>query len=224
MFPRVILHNEVSVDGRIDGFTPNIALFYELASHWKEDATLAGCDTLLKAMEAEQVENETNKVYKTTETNPKDSRPLLVVPDSSGRLKNWNHWRKQPYWKDGVALCSLATSKSHLDYLQEQHIRTIIAGHDHVNLKKALEELYEQYAVKVIRVDSGGTLNGALLRAGLVDEISVLLNPCLVGGASSNSLFRALDLPASGGTIQLLLTHMEKLRDDIVCLRYETLY
>lgn len=224
MLPRVILHNEVSVDGRIDRFTPNIALFYELASRWKEDATLAGCDTLLKAMEAEQVENEADKVYKSTEMDPKDSRPLLVIPDSDGRLKNWNYWRKQSYWRDGVALCSRITPNSHLDYLREQHISTIIAGDDHVDLKKALQELYKQYAVKVIRVDSGGTLNGALLRAGLVDEISVLLNPCLVGGASSNSLFKALDLTSSEGAIQLLLIHMEKLKDDVVWLRYETLY
>ncbi|MGD8534203.1 MAG: RibD family protein [Candidatus Aminicenantes bacterium] len=224
MLPRVILHNEVSVDGRIDRFTPNIALFYEVASHWKEDATLAGCDTLLKAMEAEQVKNEANKADKSTEIDPKDSRPLLVIPDSSGRLKNWNYWRKQPYWRDGVALCSLTTPKSHLDYLQEQHISTIVAGDDHVDLKKALKELYKQYEVKIIRVDSGGTLNGALLRAGLVDEISVLLNPCLVGSKGSNSLFKALDLTESEGTIQLLLTHMEKLKDEVVWLRYETLY
>jgi 2,5-diamino-6-(ribosylamino)-4(3H)-pyrimidinone 5'-phosphate reductase len=73
-------------------------------------------------------------------------------------------------------------------------------------------------------VDSGGTLNGALLRAGLVDEISVLLNPCLVGSKGSNSLFKALDLTESEGTIQLVLTHMEKLKDEVVWLRYETLY
>jgi len=35
----------------------------------------------------------------------------------------------------------------------------------------------------VVRVDSGGALNGALLRAGLVDEISLLVHPVLVGDA-----------------------------------------
>ena len=34
-----------------------------------------------------------------------------------------------------------------------------------------------------MRVDSGGALNGALLRAGLVDEISLLVHPVLVGDA-----------------------------------------
>ena len=34
-----------------------------------------------------------------------------------------------------------------------------------------------------VRVDSGGVLNGALLQAGLVDEISLLVHPLLVGDA-----------------------------------------
>ena len=34
-----------------------------------------------------------------------------------------------------------------------------------------------------MRVDSGGALNGALLRAGLVDELSLLVHPVLVGDA-----------------------------------------
>jgi 2,5-diamino-6-(ribosylamino)-4(3H)-pyrimidinone 5'-phosphate reductase len=37
--------------------------------------------------------------------------------------------------------------------------------------------------VGVVRVDSGGALNGALLQAGLVDEISLLVHPLLVGDA-----------------------------------------
>jgi len=36
-----------------------------------------------------------------------------------------------------------------------------------------------------------GRLNGVLFRAGLVDEVSVLVNPCLVGGTSPRSIFRA---------------------------------
>ena len=35
----------------------------------------------------------------------------------------------------------------------------------------------------VVRVDSGGALNGALLRAGLVNELSLLVHPVLVGDA-----------------------------------------
>jgi 2,5-diamino-6-(ribosylamino)-4(3H)-pyrimidinone 5'-phosphate reductase len=73
----------------------------------------------------------------------------------------------------------------------------------------------------VVRVDSGGILNGALLRAGLVDELSLLINPGLVGGTTPRSAFVAPDLTSAGGVINLRLTHMEKVRGDVVWLRYE---
>jgi hypothetical protein len=38
LLPRIILHNVVSLDGRMDWFTPGVGLFYELASRWQEDA------------------------------------------------------------------------------------------------------------------------------------------------------------------------------------------
>jgi len=47
--PRVALHIAVSVDGRIDWISPDRGLFYELASRWNEDTTLAGSDTIIKA-------------------------------------------------------------------------------------------------------------------------------------------------------------------------------
>jgi 2,5-diamino-6-(ribosylamino)-4(3H)-pyrimidinone 5'-phosphate reductase len=122
-----------------------------------------------------------------------------------------------------VALCSKSTSQDYIQYLKDRHIDSLITGDDHVDLKMALEELYSRYAIKLIRVDSGGTLNGLLLRQGLVNEVSILIYPSLVGGEKASSIFRAQDLPtasnpdlASGlgakGTIPLKLITAEKLR------------
>ena len=134
-----------------------------------------------------------------------------------------------------MALCSKSTPQDYLDYLKERHIDCIIAGEDHVDLRVALEELYSRYAVKVVRVDAGGTLNGLLLRQGLVSEVSVLIYPSLVGGETTSSIFRAPDLtaavPAAGdadiapgkgaeGTISLQLMQTEKLQGDVMWLRY----
>ncbi|MFB0534507.1 MAG: RibD family protein [Anaerolineae bacterium] len=219
MLPRVILHNAVSLDGRIDWFTPDIGQFYELASCWKEDATLAGSNTIFNP--EEEVPEEDEAAFKPPERNPDDPRPLLVVADSRGRVRNWHQLRKWPYWRDTVALCSRSTPRSYLDYLQKRHIDCIVAGDDHVDLRVALEELNARYGVRTVRVDSGGTLNGVLLRAGLVDEVSVLISPCLVGGMAPRSMFRAHDLTSSEGVIGLKLTHVEKLKGDVVWLRYE---
>ena len=131
------------------------------------------------------------------ETDPSDQRAILVIPDSRGRIRTWHYLRSLPYWRHFVALCSKSTPQDYLDYLKERHIDCIIAGEDHVDLRMALEELYSRYAVRVVRVDAGGTLNGLLLRQGLVSEVSVLIYPSLVGGETISSIFRAPDLPAA---------------------------
>jgi 2,5-diamino-6-(ribosylamino)-4(3H)-pyrimidinone 5'-phosphate reductase len=74
-----------------------------------------------------------------------------------------------------------------------------------------------------VRVDSGGTLNGVLLRAGLVDEVSLLVNASLVGGTTPRSIFQAPDLISSQGVIPLKLTHVEQMEGDVVWLRYDVI-
>lgn len=221
MLPRVVIHNVVSVDGRIDWFKPDVGQFYGLASRWKEDATLAGSDTLLNI--EEEIPPEDEEAFRPPKKDPDDKRPLLVVPDSKGRVRHWHYLRKQPYWRDMVALCSKATPESYLEYLEKRHIECIITGEDHVDLRDALEELNASFGVKLVRVDSGGTLNGVLLRAGLVNEISVLIDPSLMGGTSPRSFFRAPDLDSSEDVISLKLTHIERLKGGYVWLRYDVI-
>jgi 2,5-diamino-6-(ribosylamino)-4(3H)-pyrimidinone 5'-phosphate reductase len=218
MLPRVILHNSVSCDGRVDWFAPDIGLHYEVASRWRVDVHLAGSDTILSADESIPPEDET--AFEPLQVEPDDTRPLLVIPDSRGRVRTWHALRQAPYWRGCVALCSLATPDEYLEYLQERHIDYIVTGADHVDLRAALEELNARYGAETVLVDSGGTLNGVLLRAGLVDEISLLVHPCLVGGRTPGSFFRAPDLTSGDQVIQLRLMHLEQVKDGIVWLRY----
>ena len=55
--------------------------------------------------------------------------------------------------------------------------------------RQALDVLRRQFGTTAVRVDSGGTLNGVLLRAGLVDELHVLVHPTLVGGITQKTFF-----------------------------------
>jgi len=103
-----------------------------------------------------------------------------------------------------------------------------------VDLRVALQVLNSRFGVKVVRVDAGGTLNGQLLRQGLVAEVSLLIYPSLVGGERQSSIFRAPDLPfiaaiaattnpvtGQEGVISLKLMQMERLKGDVIWLRYE---
>jgi 2,5-diamino-6-(ribosylamino)-4(3H)-pyrimidinone 5'-phosphate reductase len=207
----------------MDWLTVNMGLYYGLAGRWKADAMLSGSNTLLNAYPPEQLLQEDESAFVPPQREPGDTRQLLVVVDSRGRLRNWHLLRKEPYWQDVIALCSHTTSRAYLDYLQERHVEYIVAGEDRVALGAALAELHARHGVKLVRVDSGGKLNGALLRAGLVDEVSVLVNPTLVGGTTPRSLFHAQDLSSPEGVIPLRLAHVEQMEGDVVWLRYEVI-
>jgi 2,5-diamino-6-(ribosylamino)-4(3H)-pyrimidinone 5'-phosphate reductase len=219
VYPRIILHNQVSVDGRIDWFEVDMGLFYGLAGEWQADAILAGSDTMLAGYDgvAEDHGGEPDAPGK----EPEVGRALLVVPDSRGRLRHWSRIKREPWWRDAIALCSRTTPEAHLDYLQEWGVDYIVAGEDRVDFRVALAELRTRFGIETVQVDSGGTLNGVLLRAGLVDELSVVISPCLVGGAEVRSIYRAPELTSQEGVIGVKLIHCERLRGGLVWLRYE---
>lgn len=126
-----------------------------------------------------------------------------------------------PYLRDIIVLCSKTTPEEYLNFLKERNIDFIIAGEDKVDLKISIQKLGSDYGIKSIRVDSGGILNGTILRAGLVDEVHVLIHPELVGGMRENSLFQAPDINSLNDVIGLILVHIEQLKDDVVWLKYE---
>ena len=224
MLPRVILYNSVTVDGRMDWFAGegDMGLYYELAARWNADAMLSGSHTMLTAYSQQDTPEEEDSNLEAKELHPLHV-PLLVIVDSRGQVRNWRQIQQEPYWRRAISLCSHSTPLSHLAYLQKRQVECIVAGDDRVDLQRALGELNLRYGVKVVRVDGGGALNGALLRAGLVDEVSVLVTPCLTGGTTPRSIFVAPDLTSSESVIPLRLIHLERLRGDVVWLRYEVI-
>lgn len=218
MLPRVIIYNGVSLDGRMDWGYGDGGLYYEMVKIWKPDALLSGSTTILTARFPDQTSEEPSADLPLA---GEDSRQLLVVVDSQGRISNWPALRRQPWWRDAIALCSDTTPKHYLEKLRSQGIEYILAGQDKVDLRLALEELNARFMIKTVRVDSGGILNGVLLRAGLVDEICLIINPELVGGISPRSFYVAPDLNSAEGVIRLQLLDVQKLRSDHLWLRYE---
>lgn len=218
--PHVVLHNAVSLDGRVDGFAVDLARFYGLAATFREDASLAGSLTL--ADPSQPIPPETAEdLAPPPPPGPRDRRPLLVVPDSRGRVRNWHVLRRAGHWRDFVSLCTRATPKRHLDYLRRRGVHVLVIGTDRVDLPRALATLRERFSVRRVRVDSGGTLNGVLLRLGVVDEVSLLIHPVLVGGDAPRSIFRAPGLAdPSSAAVALRLTSQRRLPGGIVWLRY----
>jgi 2,5-diamino-6-(ribosylamino)-4(3H)-pyrimidinone 5'-phosphate reductase len=90
----------------------------------------------------------------------------------------------------------------------------ITTGDKRVDLKKALAILRGHHNIRTVRVDSGGTLNAALLRSGFVDELSLLVHP-VIAGTSAHPLF-AEAKPLKGS---FKLFRQERLPGGLVWLR-----
>jgi 2,5-diamino-6-(ribosylamino)-4(3H)-pyrimidinone 5'-phosphate reductase len=135
-------------------------------------------------------------------------------------IRIWNDVLETHFFRDILVLCSRATPQEYLDFLEERYIKYMVIGYDKVNLGTALEELNMQFGVKNLRVESGGKLNGLLLRDDLVDEVCVLIYPNLVGGISSNSVYTLPDLISKEKVLDLKLIKMEKLKNEIILLHY----
>lgn len=227
--PHVVVHVAVSVDGATTGFAPDLGRFYELARTWREDVTLTGADTILAQEEALAAQ---------PGPGPADGGPLLAVVDSRRRVRAWHALRDAGHWSAVVALrCrggadggSAAPEEleghegyeGYEGYERIDAVEELVVGDDRVDLGAALDALRERGAT-VVRVDSGGSLTGALLSAGLVDEISLLVHPCLAGSAdgapappSGPRWFGADPPPASA----LRLVSAETFDDAVVWLRY----
>jgi 2,5-diamino-6-(ribosylamino)-4(3H)-pyrimidinone 5'-phosphate reductase len=195
MKPKVIMHTQTSLDGCVRGFI-DTGIYYAIASRFNADMVLFGSGTILAATEylsAEQCTPETEKAFIKPADNPDDKRPLCVVPDSRGKLRNLHLFRDSQYIKDFIILVSASTPESYLEYLRERNYDLIVAGDDHVDYAKALEVLYDKYDCKIIRTDSGGILTNVLIEQGLVDEISLVISPCLIGTGEPH-VFRSLSL------------------------------
>lgn len=214
MKPEVILYNAVSLDMKLTGFEVDMETYYRLASHWNEDATLVGSATILA--DPDEIPPETDADFEPHAIDPADARALLVIPDSRGLVRIWHYLRSLPYWRDCIALVSETTPADYLDYLSKRHIRYIICGSGKVDLPAALKILNEAYKVNTIRADCGGTLNTALLSNGLVDEISYLVHPVIMGrGSTVQAIKEPLDRQ-----INLELVSAEKMDQNLVWLRY----
>jgi 2,5-diamino-6-(ribosylamino)-4(3H)-pyrimidinone 5'-phosphate reductase len=78
-----------------------------------------------------------------------------------------------------LVLCSAATPAGQLDRLRRYRVGHVVLGECRVDLGGALCLLAEQHRVGSVRVDADGGLNAALLRAGLADQVSIVIAPYL---------------------------------------------
>jgi len=82
-----------------------------------------------------------------------------------------------------------AVSDDYLSELREDGVSYLFAGPGGSDLGGALEELGKAFGLKTLLLEGGGRINGSFLKAGLIDEISLLVYPGIDGLSGMPTIF-----------------------------------
>ena len=88
-----------------------------------------------------------------------------------------------------VVVLTEAVSDAHLAGLRSEGVSYFFAGKSELDLTVAVEVLNRELGVKRLLLEGGGGSNGAFLRAGLVDELNLILCPAVDGAKGAPSVF-----------------------------------
>lgn len=246
--PKVVIHQHASVDGRLtlapghhwilederwQAVAGSSSVFEWLKFVHKPEVCLEGSGSLVS-------EDEEPKPLPPFEDDPKslyqDFLPGTVIHrpghvgwysfvDGRGRVREWikegdvfgENWVG---WHT-LVLVAHHTPPEYLAYLQREDIPYLVAGEKRVDLHLAMEKLKSQLGVKCVMSLAGGKLNGALLRAGLVDEINIEFFPAIIGGFETPSLFDSPALKPDEWPTRLKLISCQVQAEGHVWLRYQ---
>jgi 2,5-diamino-6-(ribosylamino)-4(3H)-pyrimidinone 5'-phosphate reductase len=131
---------------------------------------------------------------------PYRSARWFAVVDARGRVA-WTD--KGAEEMSLLVIVSHSTPLPYLARLRLERIPYLLAGQDRVVLMRALTKIRTQLGVRCLVSEAGGGLNGALLRAGLVDELHLITIPALIGGLSTPSIMDGPPLEPGSFPVQL---------------------
>lgn len=102
----------------------------------------------------------------------------------------------------------------------------IIKYENKIDLGDLLKKLKQEYNVDRITIQSGGTLNASWVREGLIDHISLVVAPALIGGKNTSTLMdgESLHAPEELSKIRpLKLAKCDILNDSYLHLQYNVI-
>lgn len=245
--PKVVIYGGASADGRLT-LAPGVLLMFgdkrwdaiagsdEEIANWirekhRPQLYLEGSSSLVTPKEKPKAlprfTGNVNKLYQdflpSSVVQRSGHRGWFCVVDSKG-LVRWVYKEfPSEEWKGWHLLVLVAghTPPEYLAYLRREGVPYIVAGQKRVALRRALGKLQSRLGVTSILSTSPGKLGGALLRAGLVDEINILVLPAIIGGHDTPSLFQSPELKQSEWPTKLKLIWAQVRNDGRVWLRYE---
>jgi riboflavin biosynthesis pyrimidine reductase len=223
--PHVICHMAASLDGRtLPGrWRPNGAaegLFERLHARLGGDAWLVGRVTGQEFAKRETYPAETRERFpREAWIARRDAEAYGVVLDARGKIA----WGRSEIGGDPIiAVLTEQVSDAHLAGLRAEGVSYIFAGKAALDLGLTLEILNREVGVKRLLLEGGGGANGSFLRAGLVDEISLILCPVVDGAKGAPSVFDSSEAEAEerAPVAAMTLESHDVLEGGAVWLRY----
>ena len=231
MKPHVICHMAASVDGRT------------LSSRWAPEGSMAG--GLFERLHEELAgdawligrvtgqEFAKGKAYPATtkETFPRqawfarrgakvpDAKAHGVVLDPHGKIA----WGRSDIGGDPiVVVLTEEVSDAHLAGLRDEGVSYVFGGKSDLDLALTLDILNRKLGIKRLLLEGGGGANGSFLRAGLVDELSLILCPAVDGAKGAPAVFDSPDAePAQRAPLAAMtLESSQPLESGAIWLRY----
>jgi 2,5-diamino-6-(ribosylamino)-4(3H)-pyrimidinone 5'-phosphate reductase len=120
----------------------------------------------------------------------------FAVVDGRGRME-WSF--KGDDTTRLLVIVNPATPSGYLGFLRSSGIPYLSAS----GLPAMIEKFGSELGATCVVSEAGGGLNGALLRAGLVDELHVITVPAVVGGFGTPSMFDGPPLSLSEAPVKL---------------------
>ena len=222
--PRVICHMLASIDGRIVSkdwpLAPEARREYELVhAHFAADGWMCGRVTMepfaKRFRTNAEVEREHAGAPRKDFIAPGEHTSFAFAIDASGRLA----WESSDIDDDHVvAILSERVSDEYLEFLRTRGVSYLLAGAREVDLPLALEKIHSRLAVRTLMLEGGGKINGSMLRAKLIDEVSLLLAPVADGRMGTPALF---DIDAADAApSRLVLDVVERRAAGVLWIRY----
>lgn len=146
------------------------------------------------------------------------AKPVYAIAvDSSGKLR----WDSNNMRGDRlIVLTSGKAPAGYLGDLRAKSISYVIGGKSEIDFASALARLGKYFGIRKLMLEGGGSINGALLAADLVDELSLLICPFADGSTALPTLFDAPEAKLGRKATALRLVSVTRRAGGVVWLRY----
>jgi riboflavin biosynthesis pyrimidine reductase len=225
MKPYVICHMVSSIDGRTlhSRWRPRTAgggdLFERLHEQLAGDAWLVGRVTGAEfAKSSRYPASAEGSAPREPWLARRDARAYGVVLDAHGKIA----WGRSDIGGDPIVVAlTEQVSDAHLAGLRGDGVSYLFAGERQLDLPLLLEHLQRELGVKRLLLEGGGDANGAFLRAGLIDEVSLAIVPAVDGASGAPSVFHSHGPEAPRAPVAAMsLESCDVLDQGAVWLRY----